>query len=124
MPRTRAGCADTPRPCPFVSCAHHLYLDVDTRNGSLILNFPDIEPGDVPPDRSCALDVADQGGASLDEVGAVLNLTRERIRQIETLAIARAVGAHGPLLAELGDGIGLGGSRGRRRLPILEDDAA
>src|SRR5690606_3867534 len=26
-PRTRAECVDGPRPCPFVSCRHHLYVD-------------------------------------------------------------------------------------------------
>src|SRR5262245_43072037 len=26
-PRTRADCVGGERPCPFVSCKHHLYLD-------------------------------------------------------------------------------------------------
>ena len=30
-----------------------------------------------------SLDVADRGGITLEEVGAILNLTRERIRQVE-----------------------------------------
>src|SRR5689334_22961695 len=42
-PRTRAECGDVPRPCPFVSCKHHLYLDVSRRTGSIKLNFPDLE---------------------------------------------------------------------------------
>jgi len=32
---------------------------------------------------TCALDVADRGGITLEEVGEILNLTRERIRQVE-----------------------------------------
>jgi len=42
-PRTRADCKDAPRPCPFVSCKHHLYLDVSPRTGAIKMNFPDID---------------------------------------------------------------------------------
>src|ERR1043165_9901842 len=30
-PRTRAECAEGPRPCPFVSCKHHLFIDLSPR---------------------------------------------------------------------------------------------
>ena len=80
-PQTRAECADMPRPCPFVSCAHHLYLDVNPESGAIKLNFPHLEVWDMA--ETCALDVADRGGITLEEVGAILNLTRERIRQVE-----------------------------------------
>jgi DNA-directed RNA polymerase sigma subunit (sigma70/sigma32) len=30
------------------------------------------------------LDVADRGGVTLEEIGEILNLTRERIRQVES----------------------------------------
>jgi hypothetical protein len=84
-PRTRAECADGPRPCLFVSCKHHLYLDVNPRTGSVKLNFPDKELWELP--ETCALDVADRGGITLEEVGAIMNLTRERVRQVETRGI-------------------------------------
>src|SRR5262249_28750008 len=42
-PRTRAECAEGQRPCPWVSCKHHLYLDVNPETGSIKLNFPDLE---------------------------------------------------------------------------------
>ncbi len=87
-PATRGECAGGPRPCPFVSCRHHLYLDVSARTGSITLNFPDVEVEDMA--ESCALDVADRGGGTLEEVGALLNLTRERLRQLEVLALERA----------------------------------
>lgn len=80
-PRTRADCASTPRPCPWVGCRHHLYLDVNPETGSLKLNFPDREPWEL--ERSCALDVADSGAVTLDVLGRLLNVTRERARQIE-----------------------------------------
>ncbi len=80
-PRTRAECAHEQRPCPWVSCKHHLYLDVNPRTGSIKLNFPDLEPWEL--EHTCALDVADAGGHTLEEVGDITNLTRERIRQLE-----------------------------------------
>src|SRR3984957_9957175 len=30
-PQTRADCASGERPCPFVSCKHHLFLDVSAK---------------------------------------------------------------------------------------------
>jgi hypothetical protein len=46
-PRTRGECRDAERPCPFVACKHHLYLDVNPETGSLKLNFPDLEPWEL-----------------------------------------------------------------------------
>ena len=81
-PRTRAACANGPRPCMYVSCKHHLYLDVNPETGSVKVNFPDKEVWEL--EETCALDVADRGGITLEEVGAIMNLTRERIRQVES----------------------------------------
>jgi len=86
-PKTRAECIEGPRPCPFVSCKHHLYLDVSPRTGSIKLNFPDLEVWEMA--STCALDVADGGGATLEDVGAILNVTRERVRQLEVKALTR-----------------------------------
>lgn len=80
-PRTRAECQSFERPCPFVSCEYHLYLDVSPTTGSIKLNFPDLEPWEL--EETCTLDVADRGELTLKEVGEIMNLTRERIRQIE-----------------------------------------
>ena len=40
-PKMREDCGQGERPCPFVSCKHHLYLDVSARTGAIKLNFPD-----------------------------------------------------------------------------------
>lgn len=85
-PATRGDCIGGERPCPWVSCKHNLYLDVH-ENGSIKTNFPDLEPDQVPPEKSCALDVADRGGATLDDVATTMNITRERVRQIELMGI-------------------------------------
>ncbi len=86
-PKTRAECANGPRPCMFVSCKHNLYLDVNPETGSVKLNFPDKEIWEL--EETCALDVADRGGITLEEVGAIMNLTRERIRQVETRGLLK-----------------------------------
>ncbi len=86
-PQTRAECVGGPRPCPYVSCEAHLYLDVNDRTGSIKMNFPDLEVWELP--ETCALDTADRGGITLEEVGAIMNLTRERIRQLEMRAMDR-----------------------------------
>lgn len=119
-PTKRAECQGGQRPCPFVSCGHHLYLDVSPKTGAIKLNFPDLEPHQMG--ESCALDVADRGGETLEEVGAIMNLTRERIRQVEVKALAK--------IQALRDMKGLRdyadeGPKGKRRLPVfvaLDDD--
>ena len=78
---------DMPRPCPFVACKHHLYLDVNPETGSIKVNFPDLEVDQLRD--TCALDIADRGGITLEEVGEILNLTRERIRQVEVRGLLK-----------------------------------
>jgi len=89
-PRTRGECSCAERPCPFVSCKHHLYLDVNPETGSIKMNFPDVEVWEMI--ETCALDVAERGGVTLEEVGEIMNLTRERIRQLEMSGLAKLGG--------------------------------
>lgn len=89
-PKTRAECVQGPnalRPCPFVSCTQHLFLDVSPRSGAIKINFPGLEVHELA--ETCALDVADRGGVTLEDAGAAMNLTRERIRQLETKGMAQ-----------------------------------
>lgn len=89
-PQTRGECLAMERPCPFVGCRYHLYLDVSARGG-LTLNFPDLEPHELL--ETCALDVADFGDHALEDVGELMNMTRERVRQIEVPAKEKVVEA-------------------------------
>ena len=89
-PTTRGECADMERPCPFVSCKYHLYIDVHPVRGSIKINFPDVEVWEMTD--TCALDIADRGGITLEEVGEIMNLTRERVRQLETQGLAKLQG--------------------------------
>lgn len=81
QPSTREDCRAGERPCPYISCKYHLYLDVDPNTGSVKFNFPNLEVWEIP--ETCSLDVADRDGATLEEVAGIYNLTRERIRQFE-----------------------------------------
>jgi DNA-directed RNA polymerase sigma subunit (sigma70/sigma32) len=49
--------------------------------------LPDLEPWELK--HTCALDVADRGGITLEEIGEVMNLTRERIRQVEVRGLLK-----------------------------------
>lgn len=93
-PKSRGDCRNAPRPCPWVSCKYHLYLDIVPQSGSIKMNFPDLEVWEMS--ETCALDVADRGGITLEDVGILLNLTRERIRQVERSGVEK-------LRAALGD---------------------
>ena len=89
-PRTRADCVGQPRPCPWVSCRHHLFLEVNESSGALRLNRPGLQVDQL--EETCALDVAEkvrQRGeqASLEEIARLLGVSQERIRQIERTAM-------------------------------------
>lgn len=86
-PRTRADCEGLPRPCPWISCRYHLAIDVNEL-GTLHRTFGLTDVSEMH--ETCALDIADRGGATLEEIGRALNVSRERIRQLETLALANA----------------------------------
>lgn len=94
-PESRADClpggSNEARPCPFVSCRWHLYLDVNDRTGAIKLNHPDKEPWEIP--RTCALDVAEeasqQGGGSLEELSVLVGMARENVRKIEVEGLHR-----------------------------------
>ena len=86
-PTNREECRGEMRPCPWVACKHHLYLDINPETGSIKINFPDLEPWELK--HTCALDVAERGGITLEEVGEIMNLTRERIRQVEVRGLLK-----------------------------------
>lgn len=86
-PRTRSDCCSGQRPCPWVSCRYHLYLDVNPDTGSIKFNFPDKELWELS--ETCALDLAESGELTFEEVGNLMNLTRERIRQMTVGSLNR-----------------------------------
>jgi len=88
-PRTRGECGSE-RPCPWVGCRYHLRLDVLASGEGVRVNRSDVETESMA--ETCALDVADARGAegaTLDEVGELVGITRERVRQIEGAALVK-----------------------------------
>lgn len=92
VPRDPLGCGHKgseaifhSRPCAFVGCRHALYVDVSGR-GSLKLNFPDRDWDEIP--QTCSIDVADDGEHTLEQIGDLMNVTRERARQLEARGLA------------------------------------
>jgi hypothetical protein len=54
-------------------------------------------------DHTCSLDLADEGARTLSEIGKILGVTRERVRQIEIMALDSARVATAELLATTKD---------------------
>src|SRR5689334_9494944 len=86
-PRWRKDCSGGPRPCPYVACKHHLYLDVSPQTGTIKLNFPELEVWELS--ESCALDVADSGAEAVAQACHLLNVLRGPIRQTEGFAMRK-----------------------------------
>lgn len=84
-PSTRKECPEQ-RPCPFVGCRHNLHLDA-MDSGSIKFNYPGQEVGAIK--GNCVLDLADAGTMTLEQVGLLLGITRERVRQIEIRALEK-----------------------------------
>jgi hypothetical protein len=73
------------RPCPWVSCKFNTWAEI-TRFGSIKVIRKNLRPWDIDPKKSCILDTIDDhkgGEITLDKIGSILNITRERVRQIE-----------------------------------------
>jgi hypothetical protein len=113
LPLTADECPlETPeRPCPFVSCRHHLLIDQDARwvgNGmadGYAVNPIAIEAvGRADPDtwdddeveraidalkETCSLDVAIEGAREQTEVAKLMGLGRTLVEKIEHVAITK-----------------------------------
>lgn len=90
-PQTRGDCIGGERPCPWAGCRYHLAIEVNPESGSIKIVFPTLELEQMG--ATCALDVADAGGATLERVGELTNVTRERARQIEVKACLKLAAA-------------------------------
>jgi hypothetical protein len=87
-PTTRGQCENQMRPCPFVMCRHHLFVD-ERPNGGLKFPFGQkLNALDTMP-YTCSLDACEQGGMTLEEVALATNITRERVRQVEVMALMK-----------------------------------
>lgn len=83
---TEGACRRLPGPCPHTMCRHHMSdAPSDYLNRG---RGPSREPA---PASACVFDVAVQGQTmTLEQVATQIGLTRERVRQIEGIALRRA----------------------------------
>src|SRR5512136_2975647 len=75
---TRGACRRLEGPCPHAVCRFNLTSERRDSRGA--------KPAELHPPvvrESCALEAAEQGGMTLEEIAMRLSLTRERVRQIE-----------------------------------------
>jgi len=82
------------RPCMHLRCRWHVWNELGHGGSSAPLRVPEDDPSRLR--HSCVLDLAETGGGmgsgrgpglTLDQIGTVLGLTRERVRQIEAGAV-------------------------------------
>ncbi len=62
-------------------CKYHMYLDVNPDTGTITFNHPNLEIWEMK--ESCSLDKADEGMQTLETIGELLDISRERARQLE-----------------------------------------
>jgi hypothetical protein len=78
-PVTRKDCLNVPRPCPWVSCRHHLAIGGRNRLRGGWQDRP-----------TCSLDLADEGPRGSRELGAILGISHQGVLNLEVLALAKA----------------------------------
>ncbi len=85
-PRTRGECQGGVRPCPFVSCRYHLFLDIDEETREIHLNYPGKEIFEL--ENTCSLDIAEKGEVPLPEVARILNVGQKAVRNLVSRSLA------------------------------------
>jgi hypothetical protein len=89
-PRTYSDClrlrlGSEHRPCPFVSCEHHLMLQVI--NGKVYLNHGTDDIDKLP--YTCAAYEASGDTLTLEAIAQRLDISKERVRQLQNEAIGK-----------------------------------
>lgn len=89
-PQRRSQCTED-RPCPYVGCKFNLVLEIMMGGGLRYTRGSPDDPlapwsGDV---SNCMHDHMHEAGMTLDEIGVVLGMSRERVRQIEAVALTK-----------------------------------
>jgi hypothetical protein len=81
---TGGTCRKLPGPCPHAACRFNLTSERRDNRGA-----KPAEPHLPVVSQPCALDAAELGGLTLEEIAARLSLPRERVRQIELGALTK-----------------------------------
>ena len=87
-PSCRAQCKEGQRPCPWISCKHHLiWVDPKIKK----LSDDDILKAISEMPETCVLDIADEGGTTLNRIGKILKYSKHACRQGCRYAIKAAL---------------------------------
>lgn len=92
VPSAALDAADVARPSryPLPGCSHQGLTDTcQQRECRYHLAHRGYSEHQLSPTRDCALDVANEGPHTREQVAAVLGISDERLRQIENRAVAR-----------------------------------
>ena len=81
---TGGACRKIPGPCPHTACRFNLTFERRDNRGAkpAEMHLPVVR-------ESCALEAAELGGMTLEEIASRLSITRERVRQIELGALTK-----------------------------------
>ncbi|MBN2575817.1 MAG: hypothetical protein JXP73_14720 [Deltaproteobacteria bacterium] len=81
---TRGACRRLQGPCPHTMCRFNLTSERRDSRGARPTqpHFPVVR-------ETCALEAAEHGGMTLEDIALRLSLTRERVRQIELGALKK-----------------------------------
>ncbi len=94
-PKIRQDCINGPRPCPWIMCRWHTIWMINDSSKPIILGgqkprHPIMKLSDddillmiANMKCTCLMDVMDQAGLILEDIGDILGMTRERVRQIQ-----------------------------------------
>ncbi len=81
---TGGACRKLPGPCPHTVCRFNLTSERRDNRGAkpAEMHLPVVR-------EACALEAAERGGMTLEEIASRLSVTRERVRQIELAGLAK-----------------------------------
>ena len=81
---TDGACRKLPGPCPHTVCRFNLTAERRDNRGAkpAEMHLPVVR-------EACALEAAERGGMTLEEIATRLSVTRERVRQIELVALTK-----------------------------------
>lgn len=88
-PKTRGDCANVPRPCPWSDCRYSLLPSQNSHQRPDLIPLQQAARDEAGVTDSCALDVADRGEHSFEEVGKLLGISRQGVQQIEVRALKK-----------------------------------
>jgi hypothetical protein len=78
------------RPCPWATCEFHMAVEINRAGGLRVMKgWDETDEKGRALRPTCLIDLALEGGMSLEEVGRVFGIVRERVRQIESSALRK-----------------------------------